>query len=227
MSQPSLQATEQPLHRQNKSKNKNSKSQNRKNRNSQRLIRSVHIYSSMLMLLIMLFFTFTGITLNHRDWLPEPAPQQVEDIRLPDHLSHPELWQQSADTMAPQIIHWLQNTQHLYGNQIRREWHSDERLLIIDAQYPGGYTLVEVFPDERLVQIEDQSFGLLATLNNLHMGRYSGPLWQAFIDVSAALMLLFTLSGFWLVMPQKNAANDCWQSQGAVLRWPCFVMDWY
>ncbi len=30
--------------------------------------RTLHIYVSMALLLLMLFFAFTGITLNHPDW---------------------------------------------------------------------------------------------------------------------------------------------------------------
>jgi len=49
---------------------------------SQRWVRPLHAYSSMLMLFILLFFTLTGITLNNRQWLPTPQASQEMELAL-------------------------------------------------------------------------------------------------------------------------------------------------
>lgn len=172
--------------------------------NTTRLVRSLHSYISMLMLSIMLFFTVTGLTLNHREWLPDNSVRQLEELPLPDELAVSADWQQDALAQGDRVRRWLRQTQQLNGSQVRYNWDAEEQLLVIDVKRPGGYSLVEVDVAAQLVVLEQQHFGLLSTLNDLHMGRYSGALWRGFIDVSAITMLLFTLTGFWLVLPQKK-----------------------
>lgn len=169
-----------------------------------RLVRTLHIYTSMLMLLIMLFFTVTGITLNHREWLPDAPPAEIQELELPTALQALDRWVESPMTQAEQVRSWLSSDYGLYGNQISYNWQEDEQLLLIDVKRPGGYSLVEVLPEEGVAVLENQAYGVTAVLNDLHMGRYSGSVWRAFIDISALLMLLFTLTGLWLVLPQKK-----------------------
>lgn len=174
-------------------------------RNStQRIVRVLHIYTSMFMLLIMLFFTLTGLTLNHRDWLPEAPAVAVQELSLPSSLLHLERWSELPLQQAELVRRWLFDTQAVYGNQVSYDWQADEQVLVIDVKRPGGYSLVEVMPEEGVALLEQQSYGVVAVLNDLHMGRYSGLLWSVFIDLSALVMLLFTLTGFWLVLPQKK-----------------------
>ena len=156
------------------------------------------------MLLIMLFFTVTGLTLNHRDWLPDAPDAELQELSLPINLQNQKIWQSAPLSQAERTWRWLSDQYGLQGNEVRYDWQPDEQQLVIDVKRPGGYTLAEVFPQDGIVVLEQQSYGFIAVLNDLHMGRYSGELWQAFIDASALLMLLFTLTGFWLVLPQKK-----------------------
>ncbi|OMH34025.1 hypothetical protein BGP75_11705 [Motiliproteus sp. MSK22-1] len=158
----------------------------------------------MLMLLIMLFFTVTGLTLNHRDWLPDPPALQVQELLLPAVLQDSEAWYQDPLSQAVHMREWLRTSQGIYGVEVSYDWQTDEQLLLIDMKRPGGYSLVEVQPATGVLVLENQDYGVIAILNDLHMGRYSGTVWRVFIDISALLMLLFTLTGLWLVLPQKK-----------------------
>ncbi|MBR9857343.1 MAG: peptidase [Gammaproteobacteria bacterium] len=169
-----------------------------------RWVRPVHTYSSMLMLAIMLFFTLTGLTLNNRQWLPVPTPEKSIEVILPEPLATTALWQQDSLLASGQVWQWLQQEQQLAGGDVRFDWSADEALLLIDIKRPGGYSLVEVSLEDETVLIEEQHYGLMAALNDLHMGRNSGAGWSWFIDASAVVMLLFTLTGFWLVLPMRR-----------------------
>ncbi|MFP2770245.1 PepSY-associated TM helix domain-containing protein [Oceanisphaera sp. KMM 10153] len=169
-----------------------------------RWVRPVHTYCSMLMLAIMLFFTLTGLTLNNRQWLPTPIPEATLELTLPYRFSNTGQWQQNPLLAAGRVWQWLQQEQLLAGGEVRFDWSADEALLLIDIKRPGGYSLVEVSLEDRAVLLEEQHYGWMAVINDLHMGRYAGPAWSWFIDVSAAVMLLFTLTGFWLVLPMRR-----------------------
>lgn len=176
----------------------------RKDKKTLRVVRVLHIYVSMFMLTIMLFFTVTGLTLNHREWLPDAAPLSMESLPLPDELASLPAWQQAPLTQADAVRRWLRDVRGITGTNVSYDWQAEEQVLLIDIKRPGGYHVVEVLLAEREVLIEAQEYGLIAVFNDLHMGRYSGLIWRGFIDISAVLMLLFTLTGFWLVLPQKK-----------------------
>lgn len=174
---------------------------------SNRLVRWLHSYTSMFMLVIMLFFTVTGITLNHRDWFESAdAPKQLT-VDMPDSFLIDGKWEKEPLDQANQLRKWLSSEHGIYGNKVSYEWEAEERFLVIDIKRPGGYSIVEADIEAGEVLVEQQSYGVVATLNDLHMGRYSGELWRGFIDISALLMLIFTLTGFWLVIPQKKKRN--------------------
>ncbi|MCP4595291.1 PepSY-associated TM helix domain-containing protein [Neptuniibacter sp.] len=171
---------------------------------SNRLIRTLHVYTSMLMLLIMLFFTITGITLNHRDWFSSTEPAFQTEIPLPDSFATTSQWESDPLQQGHLLRRWLQSEHAVYGNKVSYEWEPEEFLLVIDIKQPGGFSIIEADIESGLILLEQQDYGFIATLNDLHMGRYSGDLWSLFIDLSALVMLFFTLTGFWLVIPQKK-----------------------
>lgn len=169
-----------------------------------RIVRVVHSYTSMLMLTIMLFFTLTGITLNHRDWFDDSDKPSINSLSIPSQLSNSELWDTAPLDQAHLLRKWLGSEHAVYGNKVSYEWEAEERFLVIDIKRPGGYSIIEADISSGEIVVEQQKFGVIATANDLHMGRYSGSLWRGFIDFSAIMMLLFTLTGLWLVLPQKK-----------------------
>ncbi|SFX17427.1 PepSY-associated TM helix domain-containing protein [Marinospirillum alkaliphilum] len=185
---------------------------------SQRWVRPLHAYSSMLMLFIMLFFTATGLTLNNRQWLPTPSAPFEAELQLPDHL-YSQLQQQDPQQQAQPIWQWLKKQQRLPDGELSSDWSASEQLLSLDIKRPGGYTLVEVLPEEQSIWYEHQHLGWMAVLNDLHMGRYSSVAWSWFIDLSAVVMLIFTLTGFWLVLfhPKRRSRTLALSGFGTLL----------
>lgn len=189
-----------------------------------RIVRVVHIYSSMFMLLIMLFFTLTGITLNHQNWFGASAESQLIERLIPDDLvqrvqpfleaeqdansgsaSNPSSSNPVSEiAIALPLIEWLRSEYQVQGQEIRLDWDSEEQLFVVDIQQPGGYSIAEFDLAAGELVLELKYSGLIAQLNDLHKGRHTGALWRGFIDASAAVLLLFTLSGFWLLLPQKK-----------------------
>lgn len=162
------------------------------------LARTLHIYVSMALLLLMLFFAFTGITLNHPDWFGATSAERQEDEHpLPDFLlpvaADSSDWQEAA-------AHWLASEWQASRADI--EVSEDELLLV--QKGPGRYRSVVLDTEAARVFSESHDYGLIALLNDLHKGRNSGAVWSWVIDISAILMLLFSLTGAFLLLPQKR-----------------------
>lgn len=162
------------------------------------ITRTLHIYVSMALLLLMLFFAFTGITLNHPDWfgasnaLREKTEQPLPDFLLPVEADSAD-WQEAA-------AHWLASEWQASRQQV--EVSEDELLLV--QKGPGRYRSVLLDTEAAVVVAECLDYGLMAVLNDLHKGRNSGAVWSWVIDLSAVLMLLFSLTGAFLLLPQKR-----------------------
>jgi len=164
------------------------------------LSRWLHIYISSALFSLLLFFCVTGITLNHPDWASGSTTND-HSIALPTVLS-----QTSANEEIP-----LKKIQRFVEEQtgLTQPRSVDLALDIGEITYdyplPSGYAFVTVILEEQLVDIEYSQGGWLALFNDLHKGRHSGAVWSWLIDLSAALMVLFTLTGIIILL--QNAKH--------------------
>ncbi len=72
--------------------------------------------------------------------------------------------------------------------------------------YKGSGYNAAIFIDMTTAQatIESTHYGVIAVLNDLHKGRNSGEVWRWFIDITALLMVMFVLTGVFLLMHLKE-----------------------
>ncbi len=170
-------------------------------------MRLVHIYSSMLVLVLLLFFAATGITLNHPDWQSAlGASSAQQQLQLPDALQQLE-WTDDAlqqATQAGKIADWLRQQHQVEGAVFNFSFEPDEQLLELDFKRPAGYSNAVIELDSGQVELSTEFAGTLALFNDLHKGRYAGTSWKWLIDVTAVACLLFGLTGFYLLWRQPS-----------------------
>lgn len=163
-----------------------------------RVVRSLHIYSAMPTLLLMMFFAVTGLFLNNPSWGSAQSKKQTVEIQAPSWLITINNWEESYLQQGLRVLQWLDFEHDISGTKFEIEWDAFDRLLILNLDSPAGNTVVEVFINEQLVQIEQRKYSLLATLNNVHRVKHTTDYWSYISDLSAVGMLIFCLSGFWL-----------------------------
>ena len=170
-----------------------------------RWMRWLHTYSAMLVLLLLLFFAITGITLNHPELSSSlgKTSQQLElelPEQLPDLLSLPEAEQQAAIAL---YVSWLQQEHQLMGGY-SLNFSPEDEVLEVDFKRPAGYASVVIDLAERKAELDAEFAGYLTLMNDLHKGRYAGSSWKWLIDITAVFCVLFALSGFYLLWRQPN-----------------------
>lgn len=152
----------------------------------------------MALFLFMLFFAITGITLNHPQWFDN----QIDNVQfieqpIPDYLlpSKPQdtNWQQATG-------HWLKSQWHIEFEQI--EFSEDE--VIIVHKGPGTYQNITLDLLDNIAIIESKNYGVISILNDLHKGRNTGLAWRLILDISSGLIILFSLTGAYLLLPQTR-----------------------
>lgn len=168
------------------------------NRNLVNWSRTIHVYLSIALLIVLVFFSITGITLNHAETMT--AEPQTEVITL-DSLPILPLDDNGMIADSPELAEYIRDE---FG--IRMEF----AYLLIEAPFvtveydgPGLQALVEIDQDLGEVYAETTSYGLIAVLNDLHKGRYTHIVWNALIDISAIILVIFSLAGFVLLLPNK------------------------
>ena len=158
--------------------------------------RWLHIYLSMLGFASLMFFAFTGITLNHPAWLGG-SKQSVRDSKgkVDKGLLGDPSQKRKVDKL--EIAESLRSEQRLRGRVT--EFRVDEFECMVVFKGPGYSADVFIDVETGAYTVTETSSSVMAVLNDLHKGRDSGVGWSWVIDVSAVLMMLISLSGFGLL----------------------------
>jgi uncharacterized protein len=159
-------------------------------------IRWLHTYLSLLSLLVVLFFSVTGLTLNHPSWITSGLHQTEKSGQLPVE------WLQGAEPKKLEIVEKLRSEFGVRG--ALDEFRVDERECAISFKAPGYSADTFVTRETGALTLTVAEEGTLAALNDLHKGRYSGGLWAKLIDISAIFLTLISLTGLGLLFYLKR-----------------------
>ncbi|PHX04275.1 PepSY-associated TM helix domain-containing protein [Vibrio splendidus] len=184
-----------------------------KSRAVQSWARRLHVYISMALLFVVLFFSVTGITLNRPELFESSQPNiQRSTLELPTSLFTIQDGRLKADESAFETF--LFEEANLSGVPSGLDIYAeieDGELLIgevsMDFKGPGYNASVFVDVTSEMVEVETTNYGAIALLNDLHKGRNSGEVWKWFIDITALLMIFFVLTGVCLLLPKKKTLN--------------------
>ena len=159
------------------------------------VLRWLHIYTSMVSLLVVLFFAATGVTLNHPDWL---AGERTEELTG----TLPAAWKTAKG------IDWLVVAEHLrtangvHGTVADRR--EDDREGSLTFRAPG-------YSADAFIAVRDGSYklttsyqGAVGVLNDLHRGRDAGSAWAWLIDASGLFLVFLSLTGLGLLFYLKK-----------------------
>lgn len=171
--------------------------------------RWLHIYCSTALFALLIFFCITGIWLNHR-WYDQDNYQQqyaeheiTDELHLAWGLPVQEHW--APDTTA--ITRYLGDGYGLKG-PASMDIDQDLNELVIEYKVPAGFASVMIIGEERLIIIETETGSAVGILNDLHKGRNSGSVWSWLIDLCAALMMLFAITGMIILFQGKKYRRE-------------------
>ncbi|MGR5558098.1 PepSY-associated TM helix domain-containing protein [Vibrio fortis] len=198
-----------------------------KSRAVQMWARRLHVYISMALLLVVLFFSVTGITLNRPGLFEASKPNiQSHTLTLPSHLLTVQNERLTPNAKAFQqfLVEKADISGTPSGLDIYAEIEDGELLIgEVSMDFKGPGYNASVFADVvmQTVEVETTDYGVIALLNDLHKGRNSGEVWKWFIDITALLMIFFVITGVCLLLPKKKTLNTSikWMLFGSALSW--------
>lgn len=187
--------------------------------------RRLHIYISMALLTIVLFFSITGITLNRPELFEASEPTVSHSkLELPTSTFH--FAGQSLQLDRTALIRFLKQQTDVSGNASPIEVYTEienNQWFVAEATFdfkgPGKNSTVFIDVLTKTIEVETTHYGTVALLNDLHKGRNTGEAWKWFIDITAALMILFVITGVCLLLPKKKtlAIATKWASLGTIV----------
>ncbi len=170
------------------------------------LVRWLHIYLSMFGLASVLFFSVTGMTLNHPDWFFSEAEStdrvegEIEPAWLQSRGASKDIdieSDPSSQVNKLEIVEYLRQEHDVRG--ALSEFLVDDYECMVIFKGPGY--AADAFIDRETGRYDlTQSYqGFIAVLNDLHKGRDTGAVWSLVIDISAILLTLISLTGLILL----------------------------
>jgi len=162
-------------------------------RHTARLSRWLHIYGSMISFAVVLFFSATGMTLNHPQWF-------AGHERLTERTGQMNAaWLAGADDAVARldIVESLRTTHGITGAV--SDFRVDDREASVAFKGPGYSADAVIDRTTGRYALTESRLGLVAILNDLHKGRDTGGVWKFVLDVSAGLLCFVSLSGLVLL----------------------------
>lgn len=179
------------------------------------IARWLHIYLSMASFAIVLFFAFTGFTLNHVDLFPGKSKVVESKGEMPHQWLRPA----TGDPDKIAIVDHLLQTHRIHGTLA--DFRVDDQQ--IQVSFKGPSYAGDAFIDRTTnhYDLTETSNGTLELMNDLHRGRNTGPAWSLVVDASAILLVLVSLTGILLIffIYKKRTAGLLLVAVGAVLCW--------
>ncbi|MFM6948350.1 MAG: PepSY-associated TM helix domain-containing protein [Aquirufa sp.] len=161
--------------------------------------RWLHIYLSMFSFVIVLFFSITGLTLNHLDWFPEKEILKEQKGQL-----NP-IWVNVADTSQIKKLEIVEHFRNQYAVKgLINDFRIDENEVSISFQGPGYTADAFIQREDGKFQLSTRELGWVAFFNDLHKGRDTGKSWSWVIDFSAIFMTIISLTGLILLLFLKK-----------------------
>ncbi len=186
--------------------------------------RWLHIYLSMFSFAALLFFSVTGITLNHPAWINiQPKVERFSGKMDPS-------WLAPGDSMSVarlEIVEHLRNSHKIKARLT--DFRAEDTECSLSFNGPGYAADVFIDRSTGSYELTITSAGYVAILNDIHKGRDTGSGWAIIIDISAILMIVVSLTGFLMIffLSKKKVNGLLIASLGAlafiVL---CFVFVW-
>ena len=173
-----------------------------------RLTHQLHWISAAICFAALALFTITGITLNHASSISAQPVVQTRSAQLPAPLLSALAPDATEEGVPAPVGEWVEKEFGLDAAAANAEWSDEE--LYLSAPGPGRDAWVSIQRENGAAKFESTDRGWISYFNDLHKGRNTGIVWALFIDVVAAAVLFFSLTGLVLLQIQARQRKSTW-----------------
>jgi uncharacterized protein len=158
----------------------------------------------MFGLCVILFFSATGLTLNHPTWFFHESTRTLTGAMDVSWLNNgapvPSDWDENDygySISKLEVVEALRAKHAIRGQVSSFISFSDE--CEVGFEGPGYLATAKIDRDDGNYSIDIITTDLVSLLNDLHKGRHTGAAWSLLIDASALIGIASSLTGFGLI----------------------------
>lgn len=179
-----------------------------------RQVQQWHWISAAVCLAALLLFSITGITLNHSASISAEPRVTTREGELPAPLLRQlQAHGEAGRGLVPDAVgDWLEREFDMDAVRGGVEWTDDE--VLVSTPGAGRDTWVSIDRASGEWLYENTWRGTIAWMNDLHKGRNTGGLWQAFIDLVAVACVVFAITGLFLLQLAARQRPSTWPLVG-------------
>lgn len=165
-----------------------------------RLAREWHGYLSAVAFVALIFFSATGIVMNHPSLTDNHLPDLIQKpfVLTPDERAEVKT---AADPGQAFVKIVERHDGKLKGSF--RDGQLDGDQVFVRLQGASNNTDLHGDLTTGKADVTIVPAGALDVLNNLHRGDRAGAIWQALVDASAVLLILVSLLGYILFLTMR------------------------
>ncbi len=161
--------------------------------------RYVHGWLSAFAFIVLIFFSLTGLFLNHPEWFEPAKEENTQTIQIPETA----LAQLKAEeNPSSELLKIVRQKATLTGRYLSSEVMDNEVMIRLES--PAGSTDIWAMMDTGEVEITTKPASTVSLINDLHRGKNSGTAWSWLIDLSAVLIIALSLAGYILFISIKT-----------------------
>lgn len=169
----------------------------RRSATTNRWMRWLHVYTSMISLLVVLFFGLTGLTLNHPQWtLGDAAERTTFNGTLPTDFDP------SSNDYLLSVSEFLREQHDVGGSIAEFGVDGNDGTISYKAAGYAADAFFDTSTGEYQLVVEQQGF--VGVMNDLHKGRDTSSSWSWVIDASAILLVVVSLTGLGIQLFQRK-----------------------
>ncbi len=163
-------------------------------RETHRWARLIHVYTSMIALVVVLFFAVTGLTLNHPDWTfgdDVDTTTVTGSFPFSTELVGSDGTVQGVDFLS--IAEYVRDDYGVVGSVDSFDVTNGEGSIAFVN--PGYRADLSFDVDTGTFDLTVEQQGWVAVVNDLHKGRSTGVAWRWLIDVAAVFLIVISVTG--------------------------------
>ena len=162
-----------------------------------RWMRWLHVYTSMVSFVVVLFFGITGLTVNHPEWtFGDKVDRTTHAGTLPGGF-------RTADAVDFLVVsEYIRDEYGVSGHVTDHGLAGNDGTISYKAPGYAADLFFDVQSGAYTLDIEQQ--GVVGVLNDLHKGRDAPRVWKWVIDASAVFLVLVALTGLGIQLFQRK-----------------------
>jgi hypothetical protein len=159
----------------------------------------------------LLFFSATGLLLNHPSWFTSEAPPLEESTFS---LTVPQLEQlRGAAAPAEALARIAAERSTLYGEY--KDGSIAGEQIFVRLQGVRGASDITANLSDGSVVVASEAATSIAIVNALHRGETAGAVWRASIDAMAVVMIVVALAGYAIFLSMSGKLRTALLISGA------------